>query len=95
MSVTTETPTIEVDAPCEVVALEADSKDYILDARVRCDHSECNAQSYVQVTLKSDGTLCFCAHHAAKVAPSLKPLAKKWYTEEARLIENRKTGSEN
>lgn len=95
---------------CEVVNLKDDSPDYKLDARVRCDHSattgseytalgstaiSCGSQAYVEVTLRSGGTLTFCKHHAEKVEPALKPLAKKWYSETSRLIENRKVGSEN
>lgn len=95
---------------CEIVNLEEDSPEYKLDARIRCDHSattgseytafgstaiSCGSQAYVEVTLRSGGTLTFCKHHAEKVEQALKPLAKKWYSETSRLIENRKVGSEN
>lgn len=95
---------------CKLVELPVGSKTYKLDARVRCDHSatvgteytvdgksaiSCGSQSYVQATLRSGGELYFCKHHAEAVAPTLKPLCKEWYTEENRLIEDRKTGSEN
>jgi len=104
MSTDTKTaePIVEnLEAECEVIELEADSPDYELDARVRCDHSStvglstCGAQSYIKATLKSGGELFFCKHHGDEVAPMLKPISKTWYTEESRLIENRKTGSEN
>lgn len=95
---------------CEVVNLEEDSPEYKLDARIRCDHSatvgseytaqgatsiSCGSQAYVEVTLRTGGTLTFCKHHAEKVESALKPISKKWYSETARLIENRKVGSEN
>lgn len=66
-----------------------------LNALFRCDKGSCGAQAYVEVTLPSDGILVFCKHHAAEVKPALYPLAKTWYTEESRLIEDKKTGSEN
>lgn len=106
MSTDTKTadPIVEADvaeAECELIELAADSEDYKLDARIRCDHSStvgrstCGAQSYIQVTLKSGGELFFCKHHGDKVKDNLKPISKTWYTEESRLIENRKQGSEN
>lgn len=101
--------TLEIEE-CKVVPLKND-KDYKLDARKRCDHSatvgaeytangktaiSCGSQSYVKVTLRSGaGELYFCKHHADKVEPNLKPLASEWYTEESRLREDRKKGSEN
>jgi hypothetical protein len=103
------TATLETEE-CKVVPLPAGSKNYKLDARVRCDHSatvgneyhafgksaiSCGSQSYVQATLKTGSSLYFCKHHAEAVEPTLKPLCKEWYTEESRLIEDRKTGSEN
>lgn len=103
------TATLELEE-CKLVELPKGSKEYKLDARVRCDHSakvgseytaggktaiSCGSQSYVQATLKTGGELYFCKHHAEAVAPNLKPLCKEWYTEESRLIEDRKTGSEN
>ena len=87
-----------------------DDKNYVLDARVRCDHSatvgseytvngktriSCGSQSYVRATLESGGKLYFCKHHAETVKPKLKPLCSEWYTEESRLREDRKKGSEN
>lgn len=103
------TATLELE-DCTIVELPVDSAEYKLDARIRCDHSatvgseytangktgiSCGSQSYVQATLRTGGELYFCKHHAEAVAPTLKPLCKEWYTEENRLIENRKTGSEN
>lgn len=99
-----------IEAECEIVKLPEDSEEYELDARIRCDHSAtvgseytaggktgitCGSQSYIKATLKSGGQLFFCKHHGDKVESALKPISKQWYTEEARLIENRKTGSEN
>jgi hypothetical protein len=106
VTMSTETKTAEpivetAEAECELIELDADSEDYKLDARIRCDHSStvgrstCGAQSYIQVTLKSGGELFFCKHHGNKVEAKLKPISKTWYTEESRLIENRKQGSEN
>jgi hypothetical protein len=101
------TVTLERD---NLVELPVGSKTYKLDARVRCDHSatvgteytiegktaiSCGSQSYVQATLRSGGELYFCKHHAEAVKPNLKPLCSEWYTEENRLIEDRKVGSEN
>lgn len=88
------TATLEIEE-CAIVPLPAGSKDYKLDARFRCDHSACEAQSYVIAKLRSGGELYFCGHHANALKPKLKPLCKEWYTEENRLIEDRKTGSEN
>lgn len=102
------TATLELEE-CKLTELEDDTK-YLLDARVRCDHSatvgseytvgdksgiSCGSQSYVRATLRSGGELFFCKHHAEAVEPNLKPLCKEWYTEASRLIENRKVGSEN
>ena len=83
--------------------LEADSKEFQFDTRHRCDHSgvegtstSCGAQAYVRAVLKNDlGELQFCSHHANAVAAVLKPLCIEWYSETARLQENRKKGSEN
>ena len=102
------TATLELEE-CKIVELKDDTK-YVLDARVRCDHSatvgseytidgktgiSCGSQSYVRATLRTGGELYFCKHHAESVEPNLKPLCKEWYTEASRLIENRKVGSEN
>lgn len=104
------TATLEIEE-CKVVKLDDRDRVGILDTRDRCDHSatvgseysangktgiSCGSQSYVRVTLRSGaGELYFCKHHADKVEPSLKPLASEWYTEESRLREDRKKGSEN
>jgi hypothetical protein len=102
------TATLELEE-CKNTELENDDE-YLLDARVRCDHSAkvgseyeafgktaitCGSQSYVRATLRSGGELFFCKHHAESVEPSLKPLCKEWYTEASRLREDRKKGSEN
>lgn len=102
------TATLEIEE-CKLVELEDDTK-YVLDARVRCDHSatvgseytvngktgiSCGSQSYVRATLRTGGELYFCKHHAETVEPNLKPLCSEWYTEEKRLREDRKKGSEN
>lgn len=79
----------------EVVELPKGSKNYLLSALFRCDHGDCGAQSYIRATLKSGGELFFCGHHAHALEANLKPQCKEWYTEENRLIEDRKTGSEN
>jgi len=103
------TATLEIEE-CKLVELKKGSPNYKLDARIRCDHSAtvgseytvegktaitCGSQSYVQATLRTGGSLYFCKHHAEAVKPNLKPLCKEWYTEENRLDEDRKTGSEN
>lgn len=102
--------TATLEQECALIELDQNSKTYELDARVRCDHSAtvgseytafdrtaitCGSQSYVKATLKTGGQLFFCKHHAAEVKSVLKPQCKEWYTEENRLIEDRKTGSEN
>lgn len=69
------------------------TKNFILDSTYRCDR--CSAQAYVMVTLMNDGVLTFCRHHAHKYEAALKPLAFSWYSEEVRLNEDRKKGSEN
>lgn len=95
---------------CKLTELPVGSPKYLLDARIRCDHSakvgseyevkgrtaiSCGSQSYVRATLRSGSELFFCKHHAALVAPNLKPLCSEWYSEENRLIEDRKVGPEN
>lgn len=102
------TATLELET-CADTELE-NAAEYLLDARVRCDHSatvgseytvgtktgiSCGSQSYVRATLRSGGELYFCKHHAETVKTNLKPLCKEWYTEESRLREDRKKGSEN
>jgi hypothetical protein len=103
------TATLEIEE-CKLVELPANIPTYQLDARVRCDHSatvgteytvdgktaiSCGSQSYVKATLRSGGELFFCKHHAEAVKPTLKPQCREWYTEESRLSEDRKKGSEN
>lgn len=102
-------PTLERE-DCKLVELPRTSVKYLLDARIRCDHSatvgteytaggrtaiSCGSQSYVRATLHSGGELYFCKHHAEAVAPILKLQCSEWYTEESRLREDRKKGSEN
>lgn len=102
------TATLELEE-CAIVELTDDTK-YLLDARIRCDHSatvgseyeafgragiSCGSQSYIRVTLRTGGELYFCKHHGEAVEPYLKPLSKEWYTEVSRLREDRKKGSEN
>lgn len=75
-----------------------DHKHSVLDARFRCDR--CGAQAYVRVTLKKkkkneSGELYWCGHHADKYEAVLKPKCSEWYSERNRLVEDRKTGSEN
>lgn len=72
-----------------------DHENAILDARFRCDHSGCGAQAYVRATLKDERQLYFCGHHAKRVRSVLHPLCSEWYSETNRLIEDKKTGSEN
>ena len=70
------------------------TKDFILNATYRCDR--CGSQAYVMVTLMDNkGDLYFCRHHAHKWEEPLKALAETWYSEESRLNENKKQGSEN
>lgn len=70
------------------------TKNFILDATNRCDR--CGAQAYVMVTLTDGkGDLYFCRHHARKWEKPLKEIAETWYSEESRLSENKKQGSEN
>lgn len=50
-------------APTEpkIVSLALGNLNYVLDARKRCDHSQCNAQAYIRATLASTGgELYFC-----------------------------------
>jgi hypothetical protein len=83
--VAAEAPTVEV--------VEA-TKNYVLNAKHRCDG--CGAQAYVMVTLRSGaGDLYFCRHHAHKHESALLLVAETWYSEESKLKENKKQGSEN
>ena len=68
------------------------STKFRLNASYRCD--KCSAQAYVNVTLAT-GELFFCMHHANQYELALMPFVISWYSEEKRLIENRKVGSEN
>lgn len=105
----TDTATLETETD-NLVELPIGSPDYVLDARVRCDHSatvgseytvdgktgiSCGSQSYVRATLKTGGELFFCKHHAEAVEPKLRPISKEWYTETNRLIQDKTKGSEN
>jgi hypothetical protein len=65
----------------------------LLDARFRCD--KCGAQAYVKTVLTSGLPLFWCAHHAKTYEKALTPIISEWYSEEVRLKEDRKTGSEN
>jgi hypothetical protein len=97
------TEVIEQEAELKEEHLEANSKEFQFDTRHRCDHSgvegtstSCGAQAYVRATLKDDlGELQFCSHHANAVEEALKPLCVQWYSETARLVHDRKKGSEN
>jgi hypothetical protein len=97
MSTTVLAPKIE----CKDVALKAGDKAYKFHTGFRCDHSStvglstCGAQAYVAYTLRSGGELLFCLHHAKEEDPFLRPISTKRYTEESRLVEDRKKGSEN
>lgn len=66
-----------------------------LDARFRCDR--CGAQAYVRTTLESENNLYWCGHHAKAYIPLMKEqgILSKIYSEEIRLQEDRKKGSEN
>jgi transcription elongation factor Elf1 len=66
-----------------------------LDARFRCDR--CGAQAYVRTTLESENSLYWCGHHAKMFIPIMdgQGVLRKVYSEEVRLKEDRKTGSEN
>lgn len=106
----TDTATLVQESELVELELPVGSPNYKLSALFRCDHSatvgneysaggrtgiSCGAQSYIRATLKTGSELYFCKHHANAVSDTLKPLCKEWYTEASRLIENRKTGSEN
>ncbi|QFG12905.1 hypothetical protein PBI_MIMI_183 [Arthrobacter phage Mimi] len=64
-----------------------------LDARFRCD--KCGAQAYVKTVLTSGLPLFWCGHHAKAYEKALTPITAEWYSEEVRLKEDRKKGSEN
>jgi len=67
----------------------------ILHSGERCDR--CGAQAYVRHTLESGNELQWCLHHAKMYRPIMEAQGVLWkaYTEEARLVEDRKKGSEN
>lgn len=67
----------------------------VLDARYRCDR--CGAQAYVRTILESENALYWCGHHAKVYIPLMdaQGTLKEVYSEEVRLKENRKQGSEN
>lgn len=65
-----------------------------LNALVRCD--KCSAQAYVEIRMAGSGLpLTFCVHHSRRYKPHLVGQYSDWYSEESRLVENRKQGSEN
>lgn len=65
-----------------------------INALFRCD--KCSAQAYVEIRMAESGLpLYFCVHHSKTYEKQLDGLYTDWYTEEDRLIENRKQGSEN
>jgi hypothetical protein len=68
----------------QTTTLEIEEPDAPLSGLDRCD--SCGAQAYVRATMES-GTLLFCAHHAAKHREAMKPLAKVWHDESAKLSE--------
>ncbi|RGE19631.1 hypothetical protein [Leucobacter sp. wl10] len=63
-------------------AEEVEAADRPLTALDRCD--SCGAQAYVRVVL-SGSELLFCAHHANKHEPKLRPMAETWHDESHRL----------
>lgn len=58
---------------------------WTLNALDRCD--ACGAQAYIQVTMKSGGSLLFCKHHGEKHRVAIAPYAREWVDESARLGE--------
>jgi transcription elongation factor Elf1 len=72
---------------------EAQRNKPVLDARFRCD--KCGSQAYVRTTLKTGLPLYWCGHHAKEYEAALTPIISSWYSEEVRLKEDRKKGSEN
>ena len=48
----------------------------------RCD--SCGAQAYVRAVLNGS-ELLFCAHHATKHEPKLRPMAEAWHDESHKL----------
>ena len=63
-------------------AEEVEAADRPLTALDRCD--SCGAQAYVRVVLNGS-ELLFCAHHANKHEPKLRPLAEVWHDESHKL----------
>jgi hypothetical protein len=90
MGTITATRTID-----ETFLEEKDRDKAVLDARYRCDR--CGAQAYVRTILESNNALYWCGHHAKTYIPLMKAqnVLQETYSEEIRLIENRKQGSEN
>jgi hypothetical protein len=88
----TATKTRQID---ETALTEEQRDKAVLDARYRCDR--CGAQAYVRTILESNNALYWCGHHAKTYIPLMKAqdVLRETYSEEIRLIENRKQGSEN
>lgn len=90
-------PQISLDTPEEAKLDESFweiGKEPRFNATHRCD--KCGAQAYVEATFES-GSLIFCAHHGKAFRPAMESagILLKWYSESARMDENRKQGSEN
>ncbi|WP_449277376.1 DUF7455 domain-containing protein [Leucobacter sp. GX24907] len=66
----------------EVDAVESAPTGRPLTGLDRCD--SCGAQAYV-LALLSGSELLFCAHHARKVEPKLRPMAELWHDESHKL----------
>ena len=80
----------------ETTALTDEDRDKaVLDARFRCDR--CGAQAYVRTILESNNALYWCGHHAKTYIPQMmaQDVLQETYSEEIRLLEDRKVGSEN
>lgn len=56
--------------------------DRALSGLDRCD--SCGAQAYVRVVLNGS-ELLFCAHHAKRHEPKLRPMAEVWHDESHKL----------
>ncbi|MFC5338282.1 DUF7455 domain-containing protein [Leucobacter denitrificans] len=63
-------------------ATEVNEANRPMSALDRCD--SCGAQAYVRAEL-SGSELLFCAHHAKKHEPKLRPIADSWYDESHKL----------
>lgn len=90
MTTATATRVIE-----ETALTEAQRDKAVLDARYRCDR--CGAQAYVRTILESNNALYWCSHHAKAYIPQMmaQDVLRETYSEEIRLLEDRKKGSEN